>query len=284
MPLLHYCIQAINAISALIHRLQEDKDSQEQGQWHLKWKLPPIKVLPKHPEPHHFQRPGRKLKLKDKQQQPREDDDSASEADDHLLDPFSQTTLESNSEFKTACENLNNELIVQLDDLQIDLSNDGDPAEIECSIGRVINSYLRFAHDRNGPTVMRNAFKSILEKAELPDSEMCKIIGHIDHHVEAKRNLQHRLQGHIIVTFPGSHEHMVQVARHFVKYIMEHTLRRKTVMLLHPDNGCYDKLLKYLKDDTDCPEPPEGWGKWLLYQKGSSDNVADLKKVSISHA
>ena len=65
--------------------------------------------------------------------------------------------------------------------------------------------------------------------------------------LDKRRSQRLDLQNHIVITFPGSHDHMLQIVKHFIRYFTEHEPR--PVVILHDDEVAFNNLKEGLQTE-----------------------------------
>jgi len=121
-------------------------------------------------------------------------------------------------------------------------------AEVETTIGRILAMYLSFVA-RSAPNAddMSKSLERILHEGGLELAEVQKIVKLVYDVLEKRKKQRLDLQNHIVITFPGSHEHMIQIVHHFIKYFTEHEPR--PVVILHEEEEVFKRLKELLQRD-----------------------------------
>mmetsp|Transcript_44694 Transcript_44694/g.121811 ORF Transcript_44694/g.121811 Transcript_44694/m.121811 type:complete len:385 (-) Transcript_44694:2539-3693(-) len=134
-------------------------------------------------------------------------------------------------------------------------------ADVETTIGRILAMYLSFVARSapDGSDCMSKSLERILHQGGLEMTEAQNAIQLVNKVLDKRRSQRLDLQNHIVITFPGSHDHMLQIVKHFIRYFTEHEPR--PVVILHDDEVAFNNLKEGLQTEL-----KEATAK-LLYEK-----------------
>ena len=76
-------------------------------------------------------------------------------------------------------------------------------------------------------------------------SEAQSAIQLVNRVLDKRRSQRLDLRNHIVITFPGAHDHLLQIVRLFIRYFTEHEAR--PVVILHEDEAAFNDLKERLQ-------------------------------------